>query len=131
MPKKIKVLSVDNEYDIVETIQTALSLNKGFEVDIALGGQEALEKMKKKGYNLVFLDIMMPRVNGMDVCKAMAKDAKLKKIPVVLVSALPVKSLNFRKSMKEFKELGLVKDVIQKPFTIKELTEKAKSAVKK
>ena len=58
----------------------------------------------------------MPLATGFDVCRVMSQDEKLRKIPVILVSALPVDSGDFQENYTRFKELGVVKGAIGKPF---------------
>lgn len=73
----------------------------------------------------------MPKISGIDVCKAMMKDEKLKKIPVLLVSALPVASKAFQDSLGKFDELNVIKDVLEKPFEINELIVKINELIRK
>lgn len=123
----MKILIVDNDKNTIEVLKAALSTKIDCKIGVAYGGKEALEKMKKNGpYDLLILDIMMPEVNGIDVCQVMMKDKKLTKIPVLIISALPVSSTAFQGSLGKFEELGVVKDVIEKPFSISELLIKVK-----
>lgn len=126
-----KILIVDNDISTVETIKAAFA-TETYSLDIAYGGQEALEKMRKEdgSYDLLILDLMMPEVDGIQVLKKlMTEDGKLKKIPVLVVSALPVKSKAFRESQEKFDELSVVKGVIEKPFELDELLAKTKAIV--
>ena len=126
-----KILIVDNDISTVETIKAAFA-TETYSLDIAYGGQEALEKMRKEdgSYDLLILDLMMPEVDGIQVLKKlMTEDGKLKKIPVLVVSALPVKSKAFQESQEKFDELSVVKGVIEKPFEIDELLAKTKVIV--
>ena len=95
-------------------------------------GECFLEMMKKNGhYDLLILDIMMPKISGLDVCDLMIKDEKLKNIPVLLISALPIASTSFQESLEKFKELKLIKDVLEKPFEIDNLVNKVKAIIGK
>jgi CheY-like chemotaxis protein len=117
----MKILIVDNDENTIEFLKGALNAKTDYKIDVAYGGKEALEKMKADvQYNLLILDIMMPEINGIDVCKLMMEDGKLKNIPVLLISALPIASGAFQESLEEFGELGVIKDVIEKPFSIDE-----------
>jgi CheY-like chemotaxis protein len=130
--KSMKVLIVDNDISTVEVLKASLSSRIKCEIDIASGGDEGLEMMKKNGkYDLLILDIMMPKISGLDVCELMVKDEKLKNIPVLLISALPIASKSFQESLGKFKELKLVKDVMEKPFEIDDLANKVKGIVGK
>ena len=123
-----KILVVDNDEDTATVIERTLALAGNYKTDIASGGQEALNKMKKNGdYDLVVLDLMMPKVSGIDVCKAMTKDKGLSKISVLIVSALPVDSEVFQESQGKFNELKVIKDTLEKPFEIDILLDKVRA----
>ena len=126
----MNILVVDNDENTVETLKVVLNKKTNYKIDIAYGGKEALEKMKANAsYDLLILDIMMPEVNGIDVCQVMMKDEKLKKIPVFIISALPVSSKAFQESLGKFDELSVVKDIIEKPFSIADLLTKVKATI--
>jgi len=128
----MKVLIVDNDENTVEVLKASLLSKIDYEIDIAYGGEKALEMMKKNGhYDLLILDIMMPKISGLDVCDLMIKDEKLKNIPVLLISALPIASTSFQESLEKFKELKLIKDVLEKPFEIDNLVNKVKAIIGK
>jgi CheY-like chemotaxis protein len=128
----MKILIVDNDKNTVELIKASLISKVDCGIDLACSGEEALEMMKKNGkYDLLILDIMMPTISGLDVCDLMMKDEKLKNIPVLLISALPIASSSFQASLEKFKELKLVKDVLEKPFEIDSLANKVKAIVGK
>ncbi|HMB66130.1 MAG TPA: response regulator [Patescibacteria group bacterium] len=123
------ILVVDNDENITKTIDAALSTNKNYKVDVVYSGQEALDKMRegKKEYDIVLLDLMMPKMSGIEVCEEMIEDDKLKNVPVLIVSALPVNSESFQESQGKFDELDVVKDVLEKPFEVKDLFAKTKN----
>lgn len=119
----MKILIIDNDISTVTTLQALLLSQMPFQIDIAYGGQEGLDKMMVKfDYDVVLLDIMMPKVSGMDVCKAMVKDYRLREIPVLLMSsAMPIPPEEFHKSLETFSELSVVKGVLEKPFALDNL----------
>ncbi len=125
------ILVVDNDVNITKTMEAALSTNKKYKVDTVYSGEEALEILKKgdKKYDIILLDLMMPKMSGVEFCEEMIKDSKLKKIPVLVVSALPVSSESFQESQGKFNELEVVKDVLEKPFEVKDLFEKTKKII--
>jgi DNA-binding response OmpR family regulator len=124
----MKILVVDNDKNTIETIKAALSENKNLEVDVAFSGEAALEKIGSSPfYDLVILDIMMPGKSGMDVCLAMSESEKMRSVPVLLMSALPIDSADFRESLGKFNELRVVKDVLEKPFSVQGLLEKIRA----
>jgi CheY-like chemotaxis protein len=119
----MKILIVDNDVSTVTTLKALLLNEKPYDIDVAYGGQEGLDKMKvNPDYDVVLLDIMMPKVSGMDVCKAMVKDYRLIEIPVLLMSsAMPIPPEEFHQSPAKFSELSVVKGVLEKPFAIDNL----------
>jgi DNA-binding response OmpR family regulator len=129
----MKILVLDNDKNTAETFKATINSKTDHQVDVAYGGKEGLEKMGngESPYDLLVLDIMMPEVSGIDVCKAMMQDEKLKKIPVLLVSALPVSSQTFQDSMGKFKELKVIKEVLEKPFSGDELVAKIEKSLGK
>lgn len=84
-----KILIVDDEPHIRLLLEQTLEEleNEGVELLTAGNGKEALETVKLEKPSLVFLDIMMPRMNGFDVCRAIKNDLGLIGVPVVLLTA--------------------------------------------
>lgn len=119
----MKILIVDNDASTIITLQALLLSQKPYQIDVAYSGQEGLDKMTANpDYDLVLLDIMMPKMSGMDVCKIMVKDYHLREIPVLLMSsAMPIPPEEFHQSLEKFSELSVVKGVLEKPFTIDNL----------
>ena len=81
------VLLVDDEDDILDLLAYNFRC-AGLATTTALNGQAALETARRQPPDLVVLDIMMPRMNGHDACRAFRKDAKLRHIPVLMLTAL-------------------------------------------
>lgn len=81
---KRKILLVDDEPSIIKTVGKRLEI-EGFEVIIAMDGEEALAKAQSEKPDLVVLDLMLPKVNGFDVCAQLKKDRQSKEIPVVTI----------------------------------------------
>jgi len=82
-----KVLVVDDDVDFCEATKLLLD-SKGYDVVLAHDGKEGLEKMRGEGPDLVILDVMMPEMNGYDVCVVIKADPALKKTPVILLTAV-------------------------------------------
>ncbi len=125
------ILVVDDEQEITEQIKRALSGNFDCVVDVAYNGKEALDKMKEEHYDILILDMLVPKLNGMEVCQAMIEDQKLKMIPILLVSILPLNSDDFQKSLNKFAELAMVRDVLEKPFSNEDLFIKVRKIIGK
>jgi len=86
-----KILVADDELKNIKLLQVLL-LTKGYEVFTAPDGKKALEIISSQKIDLVLLDVMMPDMNGYEVCKAMKADEKNKFIPVIMVTALQEES---------------------------------------
>jgi DNA-binding response OmpR family regulator len=82
-----KVLLVDDDVEFCEATKLLLE-SKGYEVVLAYDGKEGLEQVRAEGPDLVILDVMMPEMNGYDVCVVLKADPELKKLPVILLTAV-------------------------------------------
>lgn len=126
----MRILVIDNDRNTVETLKAVITTKTGYQVDVAYSGKEGLDIMRSQElYDLLILDIMMPQMSGIDVCKIMITDEKLKHTPILLASALPVSSQEFQASLKEFEELKIITNVLEKPFTVDALIEKMNASI--
>ncbi|MFQ5568765.1 MAG: response regulator transcription factor [Rhodothermales bacterium] len=82
-----KILVVDDEDDILDLLQYNLE-REGFETVLARDGVEALDKAGRETPDLIILDIMMPRMDGLEVCRHLRQDARLRTIPILMLTAL-------------------------------------------
>lgn len=117
--KKPKILVVDDEPHIAKLIK--LSLKKKFDVIEAYNGQTAIEKVNQEKPDLVLLDLMMPGMNGLDVCKKLKHSKTTREIPIVILSA---------KSQLDDKFQGIdagAIDYITKPFDPVDLLKKVEA----
>src|SRR5690606_22076757 len=80
------VLIVEDEDDIRELVQYNLGRD-GFSVVVAKTGEEALSVIEQKNPDLVLLDIMLPGIDGLEVCRILKRTGKTTNIPIVLMSA--------------------------------------------
>lgn len=80
-----RVLIVDDDHSALSALEARLSAEY-FEVSTASGGEEALQKMKADPPDIVLLDVVMPGVNGMEICKQIRSDPELLHVPVVMLS---------------------------------------------
>jgi len=108
---KSKILIIDDERDIVDTLTLMLQA-RDYTVISALDGLEGLEKAKSERPNLILLDIMMPGMDGYNVCMKLKSDRETKNIPVVIVSDKAE-----RDSIVKCHTIG-ANDFIVKPFTL-------------
>lgn len=116
-----KVLVVDDEKLIVKGIRFSLEQD-GMEVDCAYDGEEALEAAKKKEYDIILLDVMLPKLNGFEVCQQVREFSD---VPVIMLTA---------KGDDMDKILGLeygADDYITKPFNILEVKARIKAIMRR
>jgi len=85
MPDK-RVLVVDDEPHVIKTLAFVLE-KEGYEVLTAGNGEEAINKVHESKPDLMFLDVMMPRKNGYEVCQELKNDSKYKNIHIIMLSA--------------------------------------------
>jgi response regulator RpfG family c-di-GMP phosphodiesterase len=85
--KKPKILIVDDEERNLRLLEISLSA-MGYEIFLAMDGEEAVKRVKAVKPDLILLDVMMPRINGFDVCRMLKEAEDTRNIPVVLVTAL-------------------------------------------
>ncbi|TMQ58353.1 MAG: response regulator [Candidatus Eisenbacteria bacterium] len=114
---KGKILVVDDEIYIVHILDFSLGM-EGYEVVTALDGEQALERVKSEKPDLIVLDIMMPKLDGYEVCKSIKSNAATQHIPVILLSA---------KGRNVDQKLGFdvgADDYITKPFSPRKLVER-------
>ena len=118
------ILVIDDEADIVELV--AYNLKKeGFEVDTAHDGEEGLKKIGSKRYDLIFLDLMLRGIQGIELCKRIRNNAETSRIPVIMLTA---------KGEEVDKIIGLevgADDYITKPFSPRELVARVKAILRR
>jgi response regulator RpfG family c-di-GMP phosphodiesterase len=85
--QKPRILCVDDEYTNLLLLE-ALLVPKGYECVFAMNGIEALEIIKEQHIDLVLLDVMMPEIDGFDVCRRIKSDERSRRIPVIMVTSL-------------------------------------------
>jgi two-component system alkaline phosphatase synthesis response regulator PhoP len=115
-----RILVVDDEIYIVHILDFSLGM-EGYEVITALDGEEALEKATESKPDLIVLDIMMPKMDGYETCKALKADDRTKDIPIILLSA---KGRNV--DMQTGYDVG-ADEYITKPFSPRKLVERINS----
>jgi len=117
-----KILVIDDLPENVFMLQDRLE-HDGFEVLTAYDGYAGIEKAKKELPDLILLDVMMPDITGLEVCKILVNEPTTKDIPIILVTAK-----SGAEDTKEGLEAGAF-DYIKKPFNRIELLARVKSAL--
>jgi phosphate regulon transcriptional regulator PhoB len=121
-PKKILV--VEDELDLVELVSYNLK-KEGFEVASASDGEKALRRIREESFDLVVLDLMLPGIQGMELCRILRNDPKTEGLPVIMVTA---------KGEEVDRVLGLeigADDYISKPFSPRELAARVKAVLRR
>lgn len=122
---KIKVLVVDDEKDIVDLLKYNLEKENEFEVITAYNGKEALDILQSEKPALILLDIMMPELNGFEVCKRLKTEPATMKIPVIFLTAK-------ENEIDEIVGLELgADDYIQKPISPRKVMARIKSVLRR
>ncbi len=123
-PKKKRILIVEDQAVISNMLRMRLEANN-YEVMTAADGQEGLEKAHKENPNLIILDIMLPKMNGYQVCQLLKADPKYKTIPIIISSGRTPQEIR-----KVSKEVG-ADAFVSKPFEAEELLSKMKDLLEK
>lgn len=123
MPEK-KILIIDDEESIQELLRYNLEEN-GYKVLTASNGVDALRLVRQESPQLIILDIVLPGMDGYDVCKEIRRDDSLLNIPIIMISS---KADEFSKILGL--ELG-ADDFLTKPFSVRELMVRIKTALRR
>ena len=118
------ILVVEDEKDIIEVLRYYLE-KENYRVHVAEDGFTALEVAEKIVPNLIILDLMLPKLDGMEVCKRLKKDERLREIPVIMLTAKAEETDKVRGL-----ELG-ADDYVTKPFSAKELMARVKAHIRR
>ena len=119
-----RILVVDDEPDLLELLRVNLA-QAGFEVELATGGREGLEKAHRRRPDLVVLDLMLPDLQGTEVCRRLRADAELGAVPILMLTA---------RSEEIDRVVGLelgADDYVTKPFSPRELVLRARAILRR
>jgi two-component system phosphate regulon response regulator PhoB len=122
--KKGTVLIIDDEKDLIELVRYNLE-KEGFDVIAATDGQAGLEVVKKHRPDLVMLDLMMPGLDGLQVCQRLRADPRMGRVPVIMLTA---------KATEADRVVGLelgADDYITKPFSPREVVARVKAVLRR
>jgi len=121
-PTKCKILIVDDAVKNIQLLGSVLS-KENFNVEFAMNGKEALNWVEDEQFDLILLDIMMPEMDGFEVCKRIREDDKNAKVPIIFLTAKTDKE-----SVLHGFDLG-AQDYITKPFDSRELLARVKTQI--
>lgn len=121
---KKNILLVDDDPLVIRMYQNKLTKD-GYAVKIASNGEEALIQVMKERPDLILLDIMMPKMNGVETLKALKGEEKTKGIPVIILTNLD----DNPEDVETAKNLGALDYVVKANITLKVLSEKIKKVL--
>jgi two-component system alkaline phosphatase synthesis response regulator PhoP len=122
--KTEKIVVIEDEADILEVIAYNLK-REGYDVVTSTSGEDGLEKIERTKPNLVVLDLMLPEIDGIELCRKLKSDPVTQSIPVIMVTA---------KGEESDVVLGLgvgADDYVTKPFSPRELTARVKAVLRR
>lgn len=114
-----RILIVEDEADLANALKLRFE-SVGFAADVAIDGQQALQKVRDNPPDLIILDLMLPKIDGYKVSRILKFDEKYKDIPIIMLTA---------KAQEKDKELGLqvgASAYVVKPFDSKDLVDKVR-----
>jgi phosphate regulon transcriptional regulator PhoB len=124
MVSKTRILVVDDEPDILRLLSYNLK-KQGYQADEVRDGEEALRRVREQSYQLIILDLMLPGLSGMEICRILKQNPKTSSIPVIMLTA---------RSEEIDKVMGLesgADDYITKPFGVREFLARVKTALRR
>lgn len=119
-----KILIIEDQSNIIELIRFNLE-QAGYQVDYALDGEAGLEQINKNRYDLLILDLMLPKIDGLTLCTMLRKQPETHKMPIIMLTA---------KSTELDKIVGLemgADDYVTKPFSVRELIARVKALLRR
>ena len=123
MPRE-NVLIVDDEKDIVELVQYNLK-KEGYRTISAYTGEKALELVRREMPDLIILDLMLPEMDGLEVCRILKKDSRTSGIPIIMLTAKGEET-----DIVVGLELG-ADDYVTKPFSVRQLIARVKAILRR
>lgn len=119
-----KILVIEDEKEIADLIVYTLK-REGFDVSVAYNGEDALKKLWENTYDLLVLDLMLPQIQGIEICKIVRSNPKMQNVGIIIVTA---------KGDEFDKVVGLdmgADDYLTKPFSPRELVARIKAILRR
>ncbi|WP_456342436.1 response regulator transcription factor [Thermovibrio sp.] len=120
----VEVLLVEDDEAIGDLVKYNLE-RQGFSVDWVLDGKEALERLNEKKYDIIILDLMLPSVDGLELCQKVRQEGKNKETPIIVLTALGDEDTK----VKGFS--AGADDYVTKPFSVKELLARIEAVLRR
>jgi len=119
-----RILIIEDDRDIVELVRYNLA-NEGFQVSGANDGATGLSNLKKSPPDLLLLDLMLPKLSGLEICREIRKDESLNRLPILMLTAKTAEEDRIRGL-----ELG-ADDYVTKPFSPRELLARVRAVLRR
>jgi phosphate regulon transcriptional regulator PhoB len=119
-----RILIIEDDRDIVELVRYNLA-NEGFQVSASLDGATGLAALRKSPPDLLLLDLMLPRLSGLDICREIRRDETLNRLPILMLTA---------RGDEADRVVGLemgADDYVSKPFSPRELVARVKALLRR
>jgi phosphate regulon transcriptional regulator PhoB len=119
-----RVLIIEDDKDIVELVRYNLA-NEGFQVNAAFDGSSGLNSLKKSPPDILLLDLMLPKLSGLDICREVRRDDSLNRLPILMLTA---------RGEEADRVVGLemgADDYVTKPFSPRELLARVKALLRR
>lgn len=119
-----RILIIEDDRDIVELVRYNLA-NEGFQVSAASDGNSGLNSLKKAPPDLLLLDLMLPKLSGLDICREIRRDDSLNRLPILMLTA---------RGDEADRVVGLemgADDYVTKPFSPRELIARVKALLRR
>jgi phosphate regulon transcriptional regulator PhoB len=123
-PSMKRILIIEDDRDIVELVRYNLA-NEGFQVTAASDGSAGLSALKKTPPDLLLLDLMLPKLSGLDICREVRRDESLNRLPILMLTA---------RGDEADRVVGLemgADDYVTKPFSPRELIARVKALLRR
>jgi len=121
---KERILLVEDEKNIIELVKFNLE-EEGYAVTAVMTGDEGLKIARQKRFDLILLDLMLPGIGGLEICKILRNDEKTKQVPIIMLTA---------RSAAADRVIGLelgADDYVTKPFSPRELLARVKAVLRR
>lgn len=118
-----KILLIEDESALQKTLGDVLT-QEGYQVKSALDGEAGLNLAKSEKIDLILLDLILPKMHGFDVLKALKEDEKTKDIPIIVLT-----NLEGTGDVEKALELGATTYLVKASYTLEEVVQKIKKAI--
>ncbi|HYL46340.1 MAG TPA: response regulator transcription factor [Candidatus Limnocylindrales bacterium] len=119
-----RILIIEDDRDIIELVRYNL-VNEGFQVTAASDGSSGLASIKKSPPDILLLDLMLPRISGLEICKEIRRDSALNRLPILMLTA---------RGEEADRVVGLemgADDYVTKPFSPRELVARVRALLRR